>query len=290
MSRKSDRNPPFYIRVFIVSIIGSFLVIRGLAASPPNIMLAETFDQSRIESIQQYWVSEKLDGVRARWDGNNLISRQGNHFKVPQWFLADFPTEPLDGELWIARNNFQELISIIKGDDIDPNWHQVKFMVFDYPNKDLNFSQRLKHFSQLVRQSNSKYIEIIPQKRITDLEVLNKWLDQVIEEQGEGLMLHHENALYISGRSSHLLKVKRHDDGEATVIGYTQGKGKYKNAVGALVVKTDENIVFKLGTGLSDQERIKPPPIGSLVTYKFYGKTKSGKPRFASYLRIRELP
>jgi len=60
--------------------------------------------------------------------------------------------------------------------------------------------------------------------------------------------------------------------------------------LGALLVETSDNIRFRLGTGFTDQQRRDPPPIGSLVTYKDYGRTVNGLPRFASFLRIRNLP
>ena len=45
---------------------------------------------------------------------------------------------------------------------------------------------------------------------------------------------------------------------------------------------------FKLGTGLKDAQRDNPPPLGTLVTYRFRGLNDSGTPRFASFMRIRE--
>jgi DNA ligase-1 len=71
------------------------------------------------------------------------------------------------------------------------------------------------------------------------------------------------------------------------VVDYSDGKGKYQGQVGALVVETGDGRRFKLGSGLSDSERADPPPLGSTVTYKYYGLTSTGLPRFASFLRIR---
>ena len=62
--------------------------------------------------VTQYWVSEKLDGVRAHWDGKQLISR-GKVFDTPIWFTALFPKETLDGELWAANKKYV-IFSIVK--------------------------------------------------------------------------------------------------------------------------------------------------------------------------------
>lgn len=100
-------------------------------------------------------------------------------------------------------------------------------------------------------------------------------------------MLHHANARYRAFRSDDLLKLKRYQDAEAIVIEHLPGKGKYLGQVGSLLVEDESGRRFRLGSGLSDQERRTPPPIGAIVTYKYYGLTQSGLPRFASFLRLR---
>jgi len=83
------------------------------------------------------------------------------------------------------------------------------------------------------------------------------------------------------------LKLKKYEDEEAVVVSYIAGKGRNKGRLGALVVKNEEGVVFKIGSGFSDAEGDTPPKIGDVITYKFIGKTKNKVPRFASYLRIR---
>ena len=72
------------------------------------------------------------------------------------------------------------------------------------------------------------------------------------------------------------------------MVAHTPGRGKYKGKLGALVVETPEGLRFKLGTGFSDAQRENPPAIGSTVTYTYRDKTKKGKPKFASFLRVRD--
>jgi DNA ligase 1 len=91
-----------------------------------------------------------------------------------------------------------------------------------------------------------------------------------------------------AGRSDVLLKLKAVQDAEATVVGHVAGKGKYAGLVGALEVKAASGQRFKLGTGLSDADRQHPPAIGSVVTYTYRDTTPSGKPRFASFLRVHD--
>jgi DNA ligase-1 len=83
------------------------------------------------------------------------------------------------------------------------------------------------------------------------------------------------------------LKLKTYEDAEAVVIAHLPGKGKYQGMMGALLVEMPDQRRFKIGTGFSDAQRADPPPIGSTITYKYFGKTSTQLPRFASFLRVR---
>lgn len=237
--------------------------------------------------LNDYWVSEKLDGVRAYWDGKHLLSRQGNIYHTPDWFTAGFPAQPLDGELWIARDRFEQLVSTVRKKQPDDGWKNVKYMIFDIPVPDTTFTQRIEILKIMFDDIDSPYLHLIEQFKITDHDALMKKLDNIINTGGEGLMLHKGDSYYLAGRSNDLLKVKTYQDAEATVIAHIPGKGKYNGMLGALLVETDNNQRFRLGTGFTDEQRRHPPPIGSVVTYKYYGKTINGLPRFASFMRVR---
>jgi DNA ligase-1 len=257
-----------------------------LHANNPPIQLASKFHEDII--VNDYWVSEKLDGVRAYWDGQHLISRQGNQFTAPKWFTAGFPKTPLDGELWIARQTFEKVSGIVRTKNKNENdWKQISFMIFDLPSSLETFTQRLVVMQKLVDNSPSKYLKMITQKIFTSHQALQENLDEVIEDGGEGLMLHHINAYYQVKRSQDLMKLKRYDDAEAVVLDYIPGKGKHLGRMGSLLVKNTEDINFKIGSGFTDDERESPPAIGDIITYQYIGKTKNGVPRFATFLRVR---
>jgi len=250
----------------------------------PDLLLAKVYKQT--SDIEQYWVSEKYDGVRAYWDGKRFLSRQGNEYTAPKWFTEGLPKRPLDGELWIARNTFEQLISAVKKDNpIDEEWRHVRFMVFELPDASGTFSDRLHQMKSLLEPIENKHIQLAKQYRVASHTALMTKLDQAVDNGSEGLMIHHQNAHYKTGRTRDLMKVKRYADAEARVIKHLPGKGKYLGMLGALLLETPEGIRFRVGSGLSDDERRSPPLVGAEVTYKFYGKTRKGKPRFASFLR-----
>jgi DNA ligase-1 len=271
--------------LFRVLFIVALLFLSPCAAAQ-DILLAQVYSQGI--DVKQYLVSEKLDGVRAIWDGKQLKSRKGNVINAPAWFVKDLPNTPLDGELWLARGQFDALSGAVRKDvAVDAEWRGISYQVFELPNTTGTYEARAKRIVDIIKKANSPHLKAVVQFRVKNETELNKKLKQVVANGGEGLMLHRADAEYITGRSDALLKLKLLHDAEATVVAHIKGKGKYLGMLGALLVQTPEGIRFKLGTGFSDAQRANPPKIGSLVTYTYREKTKYGKPKFASFLRER---
>jgi DNA ligase-1 len=233
-------------------------------------------------------MSEKFDGVRARWDGKQLISRGGKVFGAPVWFTKDFPTMPLDGELWVGRGRYEEASSIVRRALPHEGWRKIRFLVFDLPEHGGSFDQRVVAMKRLAAQGDSSFLRVVEQQILESEEALMIQLNAVIDQGGEGLILHRKTARYESGRSHDLLKLKPFTDAEATVIGYRPGQGKFAGQVGSLKVRTDQGRVLYIGSGLSDEERRNPPPLQSRITFRYQGLTQKGIPRFPIFLRIRE--
>jgi DNA ligase-1 len=236
-----------------------------------------------------YLISEKYDGVRALWDGKALRSRAGNVIAAPAWFIAKLPSRPLDGELWMARGQFEKLSGAVrKTTPQDDEWRQIKYMVFELPDAPGAFAERYEQIKQIVARANFPQLVAVEQFRLPDNAALRRKLEEIVRAGGEGLMLHRADAPYVTGRNDALLKLKPLEDAEATVIGYVPGKGKYAGKMGALQVETADGKRFNIGTGFTDAARANPPAIGTVITFTYRGLTKNGLPRFASYLRIRD--
>lgn len=263
-----------------------FLAERSRAQAAPALPLANIYHPG--VDLADYWVSEKLDGVRAWWDGETLWSRGGHEYAAPQWFTAGFPDRPLDGELWSGRQRFAEISGTVrKHQPIEREWRKLRFHVFDLPGPDTPFEQRYHQLKGLVERSTSPYLALVEQHPVASHRELMAQLDAIVADGGEGLMLKRRASLYQAGRSDDLLKVKTHQDAEATVLGHRPGKGKYRGLMGALEVELDNGRQFRIGTGFTDDERRNPPAIGSRITFRYRGYTASGLPRFASFLRVR---
>lgn len=258
-----------------------------VVADPPAILLAQVYRHQ--VDVLQYLVSEKLDGVRAIWDGQSLRFRSGKAINAPAWFIDGLPKRALDGELWMGRSSFERLSGIVRRDiPSDAEWHQVRYMIFELPQAAGTFEQRAAKIRELVRYANVPWLMVIEQFRVRDDSELQRRMNEIVKAGGEGLMLHRADAPYETRRSDTLLKMKPWDDAEAVVIAHLPGKGKHTGEMGALRVRTDDGREFSLGSGFSDLQRKNPPPIGATVTYRYRDFTRSGLPRFASFLRVRE--
>ena len=276
----------------IVGVVAVLLVAAAatlaLAAVPPapTLLLAERY-LGDID-VTRYWVSEKLDGVRASWDGENLRFRSGNPVPAPKWFLDALPMQSLDGELWLGRGRFDQLSSTVRRQSPDDaEWRRVRYMIFELPNASGSFTDRVEQIKAVTAAANLPWLQAVPQFRLPDAPALQKKLRDIVRSGGEGLMLHRDDAAYETGRSSALLKVTPWLDAEARVVAHLPGKGKYAGLTGALRMELPDGRRFSLGSGLTDILRRNPPPVGASVTYRYRELTQNGMPRFPRYLRVR---
>ncbi len=260
-----------------------------VAALPaPALMLAREASQG-IDPAG-YLVSEKLDGVRAHWDGRTLRFRSGLPVAAPAWFIAGLPALPLDGELWLGRGRFEALVSVVrKANPVDAEWRDVRYALFDLPGAEGAFADRAAALQDTVARCGHPALVAVEQRSLADPAGLRQALKAVVDGGGEGLVLHRAEARWQAGRSDDLLKLKPLADAEAVVIGHEPGRGRFAGRLGALRVRTGEGVEFRIGTGFSDEDRARPPSIGRVVTYTHRGFTNAGVPRFASFWRVREL-
>lgn len=260
----------------------------AVAAGEPALLLAET-DRGEVD-VSRYLVSEKYDGVRAYWDGAQLISRGGNVIRAPGWFVAVLPAHPLDGELWLGRGRFAEISGLSRREVADDeSWQQVSYLLFELPRGAGTFAERAARLREIAGAMNVPWVRAVEQSTLPDRGALARRLDEVVGAGGEGLMLHRADAPYRTGRDPVLLKVKAWQDAEATVVAHLPGKGALAGVLGALRVRSADGREFALGSGFSDEERRKPPPLGSTVTYRYRELTANGLPRHASYWRRSEV-
>ncbi len=271
------------MKLLLILILTTFISLNAL-----NLQKAKTYSEQY--DIKGWLMSEKLDGIRAYWDGKKMLSKNGNIIHTPSWFIKDFPKFKLDGELWTKRGDFENIQSIVLDKNPSKHWKNITYNIFELPGEKGDFFKRLEKINSWQKLNNNKYIKIIEQIECKNKKHLDKYLGKMITLNAEGVMIKNPNLEYFVGRSSNILKVKKFLDKEAKVIGinyHKDSKGlniKFKS----LVLKLENNIVFNLGNGFTKKERTDHPKIGDIVTFKYYSLTKFGKPKFASFLRVRK--
>ena len=269
-----------------------------------------------------WWASEKFDGYRSQWmfEEKEFYSRALKIFNAPEWFKKAMPLkEKIDGELWVGRENFQSMGVVRRKVPDEEGWLVVKFMAYDLPDKDKPFSERVKLLKKVVKDNEVRWniirkklpppfntvdcpLVFASQTKVKSEDHMMTIYNKVIQNGAEGLMIKQGESMYCDGRSSLMLKLKPSFDEEAIIVDYSDGKGKYLGMLGGFVcqplinmdkyhvVDKKEQHVFTV-SGMDDSIRggyMETHPIGTVITITHSGRTDSGKPRFARYIRTRD--
>lgn len=281
-------------------------------------------------------VSRKLDGIRATVQGGRLKSRTLKD--IPNTAIQDiFKGLPdgLDGELVYGAPNasdvFNKTTSAVMGNK--PINHEmakdVKYYLFDFKHPSLldtpPFSERYKALKAGVAYSQERHpavpvvlVEHFLVQSLADvLRFEEKW---VINEGYEGVMLRSLEGRYKEGRSTfnegYLLKVKRFEPGEATIIsafemmhndnvaetnelGRTKRSSAQENlrAAGVLggfnVRDIETGVKFSVGSGFNAQQKEqfwaeREQLAGKIIRYKSLQVGAMDKPRHPIFLGFRD--
>lgn len=255
-----------------------------------KVLLAKEFDPDK-QNVEGWYLSEKLDGIRAFWSSKNkkLYTRNGKIIHSPAWFIEKFPLDvDMDGELWIGRGHFNKVSGIArKHVPIDEEWRHVKYLVFDIPDSTIKYEERITKYTDMIKLISVDWLQPVQVYRALNNDHVFSELLKIEKLGGEGLMLRKPESFYEHKRSNTLLKVKSFQDEEGTLTGFIEGDGKYKGMVGAFILQLKNGVHIHVGTGLSDDLRKNPPKIGSLIKYKFFEKSSAGIPRFPVFIEVR---
>jgi len=258
-----------------------------------GVLLAHNYwkDGKPVTDPTGWLFSEKFDGVRCIWTGEELVSRNNKPIYAPSSFLELMPDIPLDGELLIGRGMFNKTISTVsKNVPVESEWAEIVYQVFDIPtNEPIPFNERMDKLLSVVNQINNPKIKLVNQIKIKDEAHMLSMTKQIEDVGGEGGMIRKPDSLYSPKRSKYLLKIKHFLDEDAIVLGYEKGKGRLSNTVGKILVKWVKNDAkFLIGSGFSDSLRDnmeKELPIGTTIIVKFFEiNPDTLKPRFPVYV------
>jgi ATP-dependent DNA ligase len=282
----------------------------------------DTAHQDRLIHDPRYIAQEKLDGMRAivhiTPSGLRIFSRSAGvddpsrplekTSALPHLAVLRFPGligTIVDCEILARGMDSAELAGTVHRKNRTNGNHHVQLFVFDilaFCDTDLSrkkLSERLNWLKALKSRLHSEHIHFLPwAETVEDKERL---YTSVLGQGGEGIMLKCLDEYYLQGGrpANNWFKAKKSMTIDAVVLGFTKGKGKFNNRIGALVfgqyVNTPEGWKLEeLGqaSGMSDEVRAQMSQrpndhIGRVVTIKGMERLKSGAIRHPQFVAMR---
>ena len=185
--------------------------------------------------------SEKVDGMRGAWDGQNMTTREGNLIGIPAEFKQSLPKVPLDGEL-VCKTGGREATGLFRRKiPRADQWAQagVLYTVFDSPGTE-PYEKRLDRAKQAVSAcAGPKWVTFLAQVPMRNPEDFDAFFQHVADRGGEGVVLRAPNSPYVCGYTPILLKKKVQDVEPMTVVKVLAGKGKREGKIGSVKVRFD---------------------------------------------------
>lgn len=236
--------------------------------------------------------SQNIDGVVTLWSRTRKLINSVPH--INKAIAENCLLQRLDGELYshIHHDNFEELMHFIRQDKYLEGSEIIQYHVYDTPIPNMTNFERNKVLQESKSLFEGTPIHIVETIVVNDEDELMVAFEHFLAEGYEGCIVRNLNGMYVNKRSYDLQKVKEFLDDEFKVIGVKVGtKGSMAGkAVFTFELPNNETFDAKMKGKLDDLIQYAEHPeliIGKMVTVKYQGYTKYGKPRFPVAERIR---
>jgi DNA ligase-1 len=249
-------------------------------------MLAHPYSKMKHKLMYPCFVSPKLDGVRAIYKRGKFYSRTGKEYKGLEHLvdqLSFVGGRELDGELIVPGATFYAASGLIRNKYSTP---EVHYALFDIPSIIDTQEQRILFLQSLFKDREIPNCNLIPHSVIYTYDEAMKYYHNYRANGYEGAMLKNIQASYQKKRSTDWLKIKNIRSRTLRVIDVEQGRGKYADCVGALIIRLPNGGTTKVGSGLTDEDRIsfldRENIVGQLVEIEYHEVSPDGlrEPRF----------
>lgn len=228
------------------------------------------------------YLQPKLDGMRAIWTGEKLLSRTGKEIKgVPslvEFLKVNYSDFPLDGELYNHEKTFQEQISSVRRTVNIEEDLSIQYHVYDIPVENVTFEERNKLLKARLQETDRlklvRTTKLLSTKKLVDgveQPITEQQLNRFESEGYEGTMVRNAGGLYQRGkRTSDLMKVKTFQDAEFPIVGVYQLTRKEK-----IVVPAHTPGAIEHSDGVWKKDGVETPVemIGGLVLQLSDGRT-----------------
>lgn len=250
--------------------------------------------------------SAKFDGVRAVITPDGIYSRNWKRFnsELEQYFEdaiaeARKNNSIIDGEIYSRNLRFDQLISNIRGNDINES---IRFYAFDSCTLDEWNNQTTKPFKVRYDETVRRYRHLnrvapVVQYQINndnDLEIL---FGQSIDQGFEGLIMRNPESQYKNGRATMrqniIYKLKQWVTIDSKIVGFKQMMkgGKRTAKIGSFLLRSSDGIEYAAkpaaGLTLDDTWCKRDQYLGGYVECRFMKHGVKLRPRFAHITRLR---
>jgi DNA ligase 1 len=155
------------------------------------------------EDLSWWILTEKFNGCRAYWDGENMWSRGGIKIEIPQEWRNYLPACHLDGEIYYGTDGVYKCGAAIRFGRFLPG---MEFIVFDMPHEPGDYLDRLSKANSLIPPN--PFIRVAQSFICLSNRDLITEMFRIQAAGGEGIMARHPKIQYTAGRTNQLLKVK----------------------------------------------------------------------------------
>jgi DNA ligase-1 len=244
------------------------------------------------------YVEPKIDGLRMTVVDGVGYTRQGNEVQgvgpiLAQ--LASYTNYVFDGEV-ISAGSFESTIS--KARTAGQANRGLTYHVFDlirredwFARKTAVFAGRREELEELFPLSLGP-VRLVPSELVEDvtMDQLVVYRDRFIAQGFEGAMWKRSAAPYSFRRTDDIVKIKRFETVDAAVVGTYEGEGKYKGMLGGLVLRLENGLEMRCGSGFTEAQRVaywKNALPSWTIEVKFQNETAAGRLRFPVFIRFR---
>lgn len=240
-----------------------------------EVQQAYPIDKYPLKDGTEFWLTQKLNGVRATYYRGKLYARSGVAFKglehitsVLEWVEKEVGIpQVFDGELTLKNKGnysdneaFRIATGIINSCD---DKTAICYTVFDVLDADEFETGESKQTYRERRAVLEDIRAIIPDEcpiyilptlyHGKDQSKIDEYLEKMVCEDKEGLMLNLD-VPYKCKRHNGILKVKRFYTMDLRITGCEEGTGRLAGTLGAFIVDYKGNEV-RVGSGFTDEQR-----------------------------------
>lgn len=136
-------------------------------------------------------------------------------------------------------------------------WDYLTLEEFENGNSKTPYKERFEFVWRLTESLESDILTVVRTRVIDNIEAANEYLNTWLKEGEEGAILKNCDAVFKNGTSTEQIKLKPEIEVEVRCVDFTEGNGKFKDTFGAIVFKTDDELIQGKVSGISDSERVE---------------------------------